>query len=67
MRNAPGVPIRSKTGEAIKPVIAAPLNVDMLASLEYASTMARAAPGIVRNAQGLNPDTLHDTAPTRWR
>lgn len=62
LRNAPGVPVRSKTGEAVKPLVATPLNVDLLASLEYASTMAEGRTGIVRNAQGLNPDTLHDTA-----
>jgi hypothetical protein len=33
-----------------------------LSALEYAATMAESRSGIVRNAQGLNPDTLHDTA-----
>jgi hypothetical protein len=62
MRNAPGMPVRSKTGNALKPLQAGPLDVDMLATLEYAATMAEGRTGIVRNAQGLNPDTLHDTA-----
>ncbi len=62
LRNAPGVPVRSKTGNAIKPIQAPALNVPLLEALEYASTMAEGRTGIVRNAQGLNPDTLHDTA-----
>jgi hypothetical protein len=62
LRNEPGVPIRVKTPGTINPVSAGALNVDTLASLEYAATMAEGRSGIVRNAQGLNPDTLHDTA-----
>lgn len=62
LRNEPGVPIRVKSAGAIKAVAAGALNVDTLASLEYAATMAESRSGIVRNAQGLNPDTLHDTA-----
>jgi len=62
LRNEPGVPVRSKTGEAVRPISAGPLNVDTWAALEFASTMAEGRSGIVRNAQGLNPDTLHDTA-----
>lgn len=62
LRNEPGVPVRSKTGEAVRPISAGPLNVDTFAALEFASTMAESRSGIVRNAQGLNPDTLHDTA-----
>lgn len=62
LRNEPGVPIRVRGPGAITPVSAGALNVDTLASLEYAATMAEARSGIVRNAQGLNPDTLHDTA-----
>lgn len=62
LRNEPGVPVRSKTGEAVRPISAGPLNVDTFAALEYVSVMAEGRSGIVRNAQGLNPDTLHDTA-----
>ncbi len=62
LRNEPGVPIRVKAAGAIQAVAAGALNVDTLSSLEYAATMAEARSGIVRNAQGLNPDTLHDTA-----
>lgn len=62
LRNEPAVPVRSKTGNAIKPITAGPLNFDVQGAIEYASVMGEQRTGIVRNAQGLNPDTLHDTA-----
>lgn len=62
LRNEPGVPVRTKQVGGLNAISAGALNVDMLASLEFASTMAESRSGIVRNAQGLNPDTLHDTA-----
>src|SRR5205807_4251155 len=62
LRNEPGVPIRSRTGDAIRPVTAGALGFDAFGALEYFSTVAESRTGIVRNAQGLNPDTLHDTA-----
>lgn len=62
LRNEPGVPVRSKNGEAVRPISGGPLNVDPWMALEVASTMAESRSGIVRNAQGLNPDTLHATA-----
>lgn len=61
LRNEPGVPIRSKGG-AILPIQNSGLNFDVLASLEFFSSVSEQRTGIVRNAQGLNPDTLHDTA-----
>lgn len=62
LRNEPGVPVRSQSGDAVRPISAGGLNADTWGALEYAATMAETASGIVRNAQGLNPDTLHDTA-----
>jgi hypothetical protein len=62
LRNEPGVPVRSTTGDAVRPITAGAPNFDTLASLEFAATVAESRSGIVRNAQGLNPDTLHDTA-----
>lgn len=62
LRNEPGAPIRSKTGDAVRPVGAGGLSFDVTGALEYVSTVAEQRTGIVRNAQGLNPDTLHDTA-----
>lgn len=60
LNNTPGRPIRSK-GEAVKPIGAGSLNFDVQGALEYVATMGEQRSGIVRNAQGLNPDTLHDT------
>lgn len=62
LRNEPGVPIRVKAGGAINPVSAANLNFNVYEALEYFSTVSESRTGVVRNAQGLNPDTLHDTA-----
>lgn len=60
--NEPGVPIRSKTGDAVRAISAGGLNIEAPEALEYFSTVIEQRTGIVRNAQGLNPDTLHDTA-----
>lgn len=62
LRNEPAAPVRSKTGTAVRPLQAGPLNFDAYKAIEFFSTVAESRTGIVRNAQGLNPDTLHDTA-----
>lgn len=62
LRNEPGVPIRAKTTSAVQPLAANGLSFDAYAALEYFATKAEQRTGVVRNAQGLNPDTLHDTA-----
>lgn len=62
LNNEPGFPVRSKTGEAVRPLSGPGVSFDVWGALEYVSTMAEQRSGIVRNAQGLNPDTLHDTA-----
>ncbi len=62
LRNEPGVPIRSRTGDAVRAIGAGGLSFDAAGALEYFSTVGEARTGIVRNAQGLNPDTLHQTA-----
>ncbi len=62
LRNEPGVPIRTRGPEAVTPVASPGLSFDAAGALEYFSTVAEGRTGIVRNAQGLNPDTLHDTA-----
>lgn len=61
VRNVPGAPIRSK-GQALTPIQAGSLSFDVFGAMEYASVMGEQRTGIMRNAQGLNPDTLHDTA-----
>ena len=60
--NEPGRPVRSRTGNAIKPIQQQALNFDVQASLEYMATVLEERTGLIRGAQGLNPDTLHDTA-----
>lgn len=62
LRNEPGLPVRSISGDAVRPIAAGGINWDVTGALEYFSTVAEQRTGIVRNAQGLNPDTLHDTA-----
>jgi hypothetical protein len=62
LNNVPGMPIRMKSPDAITPVPSPGLGFDAFNALEYFSTVAEQRTGIVRNAQGLNPDTLHDTA-----
>ena len=62
LRNEPGVPVRVNGPGAIQPISAGGMNFPALQALEYAATMGESRSGVVRNAQGLNPDTLHDTA-----
>jgi len=62
MRNEPMSPVRSRNGQAVRPLQAGALGFDVGMMLEYTSTMAEQRTGVVRNAQGLNPDSLHDTA-----
>lgn len=60
--NRPGLPVRTKNGQAVRPLTSPGLSFDAFGALEYFSTKAEERSGIVRNAQGLKPDTLHDTA-----
>lgn len=62
LRNEPMMPVRSKNGNALRPIQSAGLGFDPFNALEYFATVIEARTGVVRNAQGLNPDTLHDTA-----
>lgn len=62
LRNEPGMPVRSKNGQALRPLQAGSLGFDPFSALEYFATVFEQRTGVVRNAQGLNPDTLHDTA-----
>lgn len=61
LRNEPGVPVRSKTGQAVRPIPSSGLTFQALEHLEYFSTVLEERTGVVRGAQGLNPDTLHET------
>lgn len=62
LNNAPNVPVRTKSGNAVRPLTAGGLGFDVMGALEFMSVVAEQRSGVVRNAQGLNPDTLHDTA-----
>lgn len=62
MRNEPMMPIRMNQAGAVTPITSAGLSFDAFGALEYFETMGEKRTGIVRNANGLNPDTLHDTA-----
>jgi len=62
LNNAPNVPVRSKTGAAVRPISAGGLGFDVFSAMEFMATVAEQRSGVVRNAQGLNPDTLHETA-----
>lgn len=62
LRNEPGVPIRVNRPGTVTPVQAGGAGFNGLDALEYFSTVGEGRTGVVRNAQGLNPDTLHDTA-----
>lgn len=62
LNNAPNVPVRSKTGSAVRPISAGGLGFDVFSAMEFMATVAEQRSGVVRNAQGLNPDTLHHTA-----
>ncbi len=62
LRNEPGMPVRSKSGDATRAIQSGGLGFDPYGALEYFATIGEQRSGIVRNAQGLNPDTLHDTA-----
>lgn len=61
LRNEPGVPVRVKNSGAITPISAGSPNFDLQGALEYVSTMAEQRTGVLRNGQGLNPDSLHET------
>jgi len=64
LSNEPNRPIRGKgaPNEVISPMSSGGLSFDAFGALEYMSVQGEQRSGVMRNAQGLNPDTLHDTA-----
>ncbi|MEO1042842.1 MAG: hypothetical protein AAFX52_11170 [Pseudomonadota bacterium] len=60
--NVPGKPVRVQRTGTITPITFGGLNFDSTAVLEYVHSMAERRTGVIRNAQGLDPDSLHDTA-----
>lgn len=59
--NSPGKPFITKNGEGVKMHGSSADTPGMLQYLEYINTVVESRSGFTRNAQGLNPDTLHDT------
>lgn len=60
--NEPNRPVRMERQGAVTPLSSGGLSFDAFGALEYMAVESEKRTGIVRNAQGLNPDTLHDTA-----
>jgi hypothetical protein len=60
--NEPNRPVRMARAGAVTPLGSGGLSFDAFGALEYMAVESEKRTGIVRNAQGLNPDTLHDTA-----
>ena len=59
--NVPGKYVVTRSGNGLKPHSSTADPGDYLQMLEYINTVGEQRTGITRNAQGLNPDTLHDT------
>ena len=63
LRQEPGIPVRVRGGsDAVAPLQSGALGFDVAGALELMSVAGENRSGILRNSQGLNPDTLHDTA-----
>lgn len=62
LNNLPGAPVRVRRSGTVTPIQSGSMGYDPFEALEYFSTVSEQRTGITRNAQGLNPDTLHDTA-----
>jgi hypothetical protein len=54
--------VRVRRQGTVTPIAPGAMGYSPFDALEYFSTVAESRTGVVRNAQGLNPDTLHDTA-----
>lgn len=61
INNEPGAPVITEDGNSLKPIQNNTLGIDLLGYLEYINTDAENRTGSVRNAGGLNPDTMHET------
>lgn len=64
MRNEPNVPIRvdGPVGEAIQPMTSGGLNFPVMETLGFVDVMGELRSGVMRNQQGLDGGTLHETA-----
>ena len=61
LNNEPGAHIRFKRQGAIAPIVSAPLAINPFETIEQIKVFEEQSTGVVRAAQGLNPDSLHDT------
>lgn len=59
--NDPGVPIRMKRQGAVFPIQSSPLAINPFETIEQIKSMEEQSTGVIRAAQGLNPDSLHQT------
>lgn len=59
--NDPGVPIRMKRQGAVFPIQSSPLAINPFETIEQIKVMEEQSSGVIRAAQGLNPDSLHQT------
>lgn len=61
MNNDVGGGVRSKTGNAVRPIASVALGFDVLSALEYTATAGEQRSGVGRQTMGLNSDAMHDT------
>ena len=62
LNNQPGMFVRVRRPGTVMAIQPGQMGYSPFDALEYFATVSEQRTGIVRNAQGLNPDTLHDTA-----
>jgi hypothetical protein len=62
LNNQPGMFVRVRRSGTVTAIQPGNMGYNPFDALEFFATVAEQRTGIVRNAQGLNPDTLHDTA-----
>lgn len=61
VKNDPGSYIITNSGNGLRPVQNGSLGIDAMALLEYINVDQETKTGVVRNTQGLKPDTMHET------
>ena len=59
--NIPGGMVRSKSGEAVRPLQAGALNWDVWSAYEAVATAGEQRSGVLRSTMGVNADSLHET------
>ena len=59
--NIPGGIVRSKNGDAVRPITAGQLNWDVWSAMESVATAGEQRSGVLRSTMGVNADSLHET------